>query len=36
MSTLSTPLLILCAVLFFPLVLAGTLVLDLTQVELES
>ena len=36
MSTLSTPLLILSAVLLFPLVLAGTIAIDLTQTEVES
>lgn len=36
MTSLSTPLLILCAVLFFPLVLAGTLVLGLSEAEVES
>jgi hypothetical protein len=35
MTTLSTPLLILCAVLFFPLVLAGTILLDLSEAEVE-
>jgi hypothetical protein len=35
MTSISTPLLILCAVLFFPLVLAGSIVLDLTEAEVE-
>lgn len=36
MTSVSTPLLILCAVLLFPLVLVGTLALDLTETEVES
>jgi hypothetical protein len=36
MTPLSTPLLILAAVLLFPLVLAGTIALDLTETEVES
>lgn len=35
MTSISTPLLVLCAVLLFPLVLAGTIVLDLTEAEVE-
>jgi hypothetical protein len=36
MTSVSTPLLVLCAVLLFPLVLVGTLVLDLTETEVAS
>lgn len=35
MTSISTPVLILCAVLLFPLVLAGSIVLDLTEAEVE-
>lgn len=35
MTTISTPLLILCAVLLFPVVLAGTIALDLTEAEVS-
>ena len=35
MTSISTPVLILCAVLLFPLVLAGSLVLDLAEAEVE-
>ncbi len=33
MTSISTPLLVLCAVLLFPLVLVGAIVLDLTEAE---
>jgi hypothetical protein len=33
MTSISTPLLVLCAVLLFPLVLAGTMLLDLSEAE---
>lgn len=36
MATVSTPLLILCAILLFPLVLAGTIAIDLCEKEDES
>lgn len=36
MPPLSTPLLILCAVVLFPLVLVGTMALELTETEVES
>jgi hypothetical protein len=36
MTSISTPLLILCAVFLFPLVLLGTIVLDLSEAEVES
>jgi hypothetical protein len=35
MTSISTPLLILCAVLLFPVVLAGSIVLDLTEAEVS-
>jgi hypothetical protein len=35
MTSISTPLLILCAVLLFPVVLAGTIALDLTEAEVS-
>ena len=35
MTPISTPLFILCAVLLFPLVLAGTIALDLTEAEVS-
>jgi hypothetical protein len=35
MTSISTPVMILCAVLLFPLVLAGSIVLDLTEAEVE-
>lgn len=35
MTSISTPLLILCAVLLFPLVLAGSIALDLTEAEVS-
>jgi hypothetical protein len=33
MTSISTPLLVLCAVLLFPLVLVGTMLLDLSEAE---
>jgi hypothetical protein len=35
MTSISPPLLILCAVLLFPVVLAGSIVLDLTEAEVS-
>ena len=35
MTSISTPLLVLCAVLLFPLVLVGSLALGLTAAEVE-
>ena len=35
MIPISTPLLVVCAVLLFPLVLAGSILLDLTEAEVE-
>jgi hypothetical protein len=35
MTPISTPLLILCAVLLFPVVLTGSIVLDLTEAEVS-
>jgi hypothetical protein len=35
MTSISMPLLILCAVLLFPVVLVGSIVLDLTQAEVS-
>lgn len=35
MTSISTPLLIVCAVLLSPLVLAGSIVLDLTEAEVS-
>lgn len=35
MTSISMPLLILCAVLLFPVVLAGSIALDLTEAEVS-
>jgi hypothetical protein len=35
MATLSTPALVLLAILLFPLVLAGSIVLDLVEAEVQ-
>ena len=36
MTSISMPLLVLCAVLLFPLVLVGSMVMDLTEAEVQS